>query len=456
MHKIPARETQALEFKKSLAEINGVLETISAFANNKGGKIFIGLEEKKDGTLKEICGISINGKEIENLANEVKQNTDPIIFPSITVNKIKGKQVLAIEIKENPVKPVFAKGKAFKRVGRTNQKLSTLEIREMVKESVNNYWDGRICEEARLNDINWKFIQEFFIPLYEELSGKKMFGKQKELLKTLGCIERNKPTNAGIILFGKNPQKFFSNAYIALAKYKGNEINTERSDYKEFAGNVFEQISRCNDYLIEHTAIMSRLIPGKIKRQDIPEYGIFSMRELITNSVCHRDYEEQRSKVIINFFNNKIEFYSIGGLPKGITPDNITQKQYSRNPIIARVLAKVKYIEEMGEGWNKIIKEHKEHPLKPKLPKIFADKFSMNVILFSTKKKFWQKEEDELNERQNKIVKYLKENRKITRSTCMKLLDISKDTAVRELSRLKSKNIIKRKGIGRGIYYVIK
>ena len=80
-------ESQQIEFKKSLAERKELLETISAFANSNGGKIFVGIEENKDGSVKEIVGIRIRGKEIENLSNEIKQNTDPVIFPSIEIEK---------------------------------------------------------------------------------------------------------------------------------------------------------------------------------------------------------------------------------------------------------------------------------------------------------------------------------------------------------------------------------
>jgi ATP-dependent DNA helicase RecG len=81
-------ESQRIEFKKSLAERKEMRETISAFANSKGGKIFVGIEENKDGSVKEIVGIRIKGKEIENLSNEVMQNTDLVIFPSIEIEKI--------------------------------------------------------------------------------------------------------------------------------------------------------------------------------------------------------------------------------------------------------------------------------------------------------------------------------------------------------------------------------
>lgn len=454
------RESQQIEFKKSLAERKEIIETISAFANSGGGELFIGVEENKDGSISEVVGIKISGKEIENLSNEVKQNTDPVIYPSLEVKEVEGKPVLVIGVKESQVKPVFAKINktpvAFKRVGKINQKIDANELRQILSKGKELLWDSQICDETTLDDIDWRFIGKDSIPLYEEISKKKLIGNPKELLESLGCIRNNKPTNAGILLYGKNPQKFFMNSYIALARYKEKEEGIERLDYKEFEGNLFQQIDNCDRYVKEHIAVMSRLLPYQVQRQDIPEYGLFSIRELITNAVCHRDYENQHTKVIIKMFSDRIEFYNPGGLPGEITPEDITEKQYSRNPITAKVLAKIKYIEELGEGWNKIINEHKKHPLKPELPSIKADKQTVLVTIFSTKEKFEEEKILELSGRQKRIIEYLKKNQKITTSICANILGVSNDTALRELSKLKSRDMIKKKGIGRSVYYILK
>jgi len=306
------------------------------------------------------------------------------------------------------------------------------------------------------NDIDWTFIEENFISLYEETTEKETAGKPKDILRSLGCIKENKVTNGGILLFGKDPQRFFINSYIALARYSGERVGTRRLDYKEFKGNLFQQIDRCSEYISEHIAIMSRLLPGEIRREDIPEYGRFSIRELLTNAVCHRDYSDQGSKVIIKMFSNSIEFYNLGGLSKGITADNITTKQYSRNPTIAKVLAKVEYIEELGEGWDKIIREHEEHPLSPEFPVIQSDEYSTTVTIFSTKDKFEEKEKEEveLNERQKKAFEYLKKHGKITNREYREInRGISESTALRDLEELTEKNLVVRKGTGRKTRY---
>jgi len=445
-------ENEQVEFKTSFADIGKILATISAFANTKGGRIIVGVSDEG-----EFIGTTIGKDTLEKIPQKIKESIDPVIFPSIITEKVQNKNIVILDVPPAYEKPVFFKNIAYKRVGKANRKISASEIRSLVKDTTEKtYWDKQVCSVSSLSDIDWDYVENEFIPLYEEISGKKMIGNPKELLKSLGCLKDNIPTNAGVLFFGKSPQSFFINSFIAIAKYKGENIDVERLDYKEFAGNLFRQIDKCYNYIKENISIMSKLPPYQVRREDIPEYGLFSIRELITNAVCHRDYFNQHTKVIIKIFSDRIEFYNPGGLPSEITPENITEKQYSRNPVIAKILSKIEYIEELGEGWNKIIDEHKSHPLKPQYPSIKSDNESIKITLYSTKEKFEEEKLLSLSERQKKILKYLKNNNVITRSVCMKLLGVSKDTSLRELSGLKEKNIIEQIGIGRGIYYRLK
>ncbi|MCK4491385.1 MAG: hypothetical protein KAU03_02095, partial [Candidatus Altiarchaeales archaeon] len=123
-----------------------------------------------------------------------------------------GRSILVIKIEESPLKPVFAKINripvAFKRVGKTNQKIDANELRRIISEGKEFLWDSQICKEATLDDINWDFVKGFFIPEYGRLNKKKISGTPKNLLESMKCIKNGKPTNGGILLFGKNPQKF--------------------------------------------------------------------------------------------------------------------------------------------------------------------------------------------------------------------------------------------------------
>jgi ATP-dependent DNA helicase RecG len=131
-------EGQYVEFKEN-TDSKKIGETVSAFANTNDGIIIIGVRDRT----KEITGIEIGKGTLESIANTVKTNTDPKIFPAwIESCKFERKSVIAIKIKENDEKPVFYNGKTFKRVGKTNQKMSVSEMKKLLSESRRMYFDG--------------------------------------------------------------------------------------------------------------------------------------------------------------------------------------------------------------------------------------------------------------------------------------------------------------------------
>ena len=146
---IEAGESETTEFKTSLAEWRDVVETISAFSNRGGGLIFVGVGDDY-----EIIGIDDGKSTLENLANQIKQNTDPVIYPSIRIEEIGSKPIIVVDVKEFEQKPVLAFGRGFMRVGKSSQKIGYEEIRRLALLSSKVYWDGRVCEGAGLEDID--------------------------------------------------------------------------------------------------------------------------------------------------------------------------------------------------------------------------------------------------------------------------------------------------------------
>ena len=118
------------------------------FQIQRGGTLIIGVSDKG-----EVLGADIGERTIENLANKIKQNTDPAIYPSISVENVEGKNIIVIEVRESKSKPVFAFDKVYKRVGKSNQRVSSGEIRKMALEGKKIYWDERICEDKGLLEV---------------------------------------------------------------------------------------------------------------------------------------------------------------------------------------------------------------------------------------------------------------------------------------------------------------
>jgi ATP-dependent DNA helicase RecG len=395
------------------------------------------------------------GKEDEEKIGNIAHSCDPPIRPKIKRELIDGKEVLVVKVKKDG-KIHSYKNVVYVRVGSSNKPLSMQEVLELGQKLGKIRFDEQICESASLKDINWDKL-EWFKSAYKSVTGKEILTENKKLLENLGCIKEGKITNAGILLFGKNPERFIPQNQITIVRYPEDSVSDKYADMRDFYGNLFDLIDRVDDYIKEHIQIASRLIPGQIPREEIPQYPLFAVRELIVNAVAHRDYFVYGSRIIIKMFNDRIEYHSPGGFPSDITPKNIIDRQYSRNPILVKILNKVKYIEAIGDGIDRVFDSIKKHPLKPKLPLFREAGNSVIVTLYSADMgKLMEKELGiGLNERQKKGIEYIKREGRITSKIYRELFGIVKDTAHRDIIDLLNKGIISKRGSGKNTYYAL-
>lgn len=341
-------ERENIEFKTSLSEKDAILKTISAFSNKMGGTILVGVTDDSN-----IVGIDIGRNTLENLANDIKREMDPPIFPFIDYSEIDEKTVIGIEVSESSTKPVFYRDKAYIRVGRSNQKLSSTEIRILItNENSITSWDEQVLEEANFEDIDGKKLSSFL----KLAAAKRNLGidpsiSPEEALNRLNLTKNGKLTNAGLLLFGKNPQKFFLQAITKCAKFKG--ITTDEfEDMRDFEGSIIDQR---DDALRFAEKYIGKSV--KIKGSDSVEkfeYPLEALREAISNALCHRDYRIN-SNVQLRIFEDRIEVWGSGPLPEPLTVEDLKMEHDSirRNPLIARCFFNIGFIEE----WERELKE---------------------------------------------------------------------------------------------------
>ena len=105
----------------------------------------------------------------------------------------------------------------------------------------------------------------------------------------MDLLKENKPTNAAILLFGKNPQRFFLQAEVRCARFKGNKPVKPFIDMKVFEGNITDQVDKALGFILEHTP-MKVYLAGKSEREEKYDYPPDALREAIINAICHRDY----------------------------------------------------------------------------------------------------------------------------------------------------------------------
>jgi ATP-dependent DNA helicase RecG len=416
----------------------------------KGGRIFVGVSNSG-----KIFGIEIGKDTIERLTNQITQNIDPKIHPRVTVEKIDEKQIIIIKVKESSDHLVLAFGRPYKRMGKSTLRMSKDEYERIILEKHKDklYFDSQICKGATLADIDNIKIKRFL----ERASFERRLEinpniTPKEALGKLNLIKKDKLTNGAILLFGKNPQKFFLQSETRCARFKGVEP-LEFIDMKVFGGNIIDQREDALEFVKEHIKLHAE-IKGT-ERVERWEYPIEATREAITNAICHRNYKIS-SNVQIRVFDDRIEIWGCGPLPEPLTVEDLKRKHDSvlRNPLIGRCFFLIKYIEQWGTGTNRMIKKC----LSSGLPEPLFEEISGNfVVTFRGKITKEYLEGLDLNKRQIAAMEYIKKIGKITNKGYREMFpEISNETARFDLNTMVRKMLLNKNGEKKGVYYTLK
>jgi len=358
--------------------------------------------------------------------------------------------LVLISVKPSSQKPHTANGRPFKRVGKNTKAMSQGEYESLLLEKNKDkmQFDAFECKGAKLVDIDQVKVKWFL----RKAKAERNFDIEpetpvKEALVRLGLIKNGKITNAAILLFGKNPQKIFLQAETRCARFKGIEP-LEFIDMKVFGRNILDQRDDVVEFIKEHIKLHAKIV--EMERAEKWEYPIEAIREAVTNALCHRDYQIS-SNVQVRIFDDRIEVWGCGPLPKPLTIDDLKKKHDSvlRNPLIGRNFFLIKFIEQWGTGTNRIIEECLKHGL----PEPLFEEITENLVITFRKYKISEEEMQKLNERQKKAMEYLKIHKKITRSEYVKLTNSAERTAFRDIEELYKSKIITRKGTGKQTYY---
>jgi ATP-dependent DNA helicase RecG len=194
-----------------------------------------------------------------------------------------------------------------------------------------------------------------------------------------------------------------------------------------------------------------------IRRVDVPEYPDYSVREALANAVAHRDWSLEGAKVRLFIFDDRLEIWSPGRLPPPITLERLGYDQFSRNRLIARVLVERGYVEEVGLGIHRMRREMADLGLPE--PEFREEGFRFVITFRSIAPRvgvapptdaFWSLlERGEINERQYRGLRYVRERGAIQRREYVRLAGVSERTAARDLAELVERNLLEASG-GRG------
>ncbi len=185
--------------------------------------------------------------------------------------------------------------------------------------------------------------------------------------RCLVTVDGNRyPTLAGILCFGHNPQAVFPNAVVDLGHYRGRDavsfdvLHLE----KNIGGTIFDQLQRVEEYLWRNTHHGMTLGTRGFERIELHEYPQAVLREVGVNMLAHRDYTLlSTSRVFL--FGDRIEWHSPGGLPPGVTAENLLKAQQPRNPTILSILHEAGWVEAFGQGLDTVVRVLHDAKMEP-------------------------------------------------------------------------------------------
>jgi len=438
------QEQQNIEFKSSWHD--DYLKWICGFANAQGGKIFIGLNNTG-----EVIGVGNYQELMEIIPNKIHDLLG--ILAEVNLDQVDGKYYLEIVVPPYSV-PISLRGRYYYRSGSTKLEFKGPALHDFLLKRSGITWDDAIEPRASFTDINEQTVATFLKA--SENAGRLPVDKGltlPELFEKLRLTDNGQLKRAAIILFGKDPAKFYPNTFVKIGRFGKDEADLKFQETEE--GNLIVLLQSVLTQL-DHKFLIRKIEFEGMNRIEKGEYPVPAMREMLLNALVHRNY--MGAPIQIRVYDDKISIWNEGSLPDGLTLDALKRSHASRprNPVIADVSFKGGFIDAWGRGTIKILDTCKQAGLPE--PDMQEQDGGFIVTLFKNNLTEELLSKLGLNQRQVKAVLFVKEFAKITNRQYQEINNCSRNTASNDLADLaiNKKILVSSEQKGAGSFYILK
>jgi predicted HTH transcriptional regulator len=366
-------EGKTLEYKRDLSGPDGVLRTVVAFANTSGGTLLIGVEDRGA----RVRGVADPLDAEERLANLISDSIVPRLAPEIEILPWRRTHVLAVQVHPGPARPHHLKagGPAegvYVRIGSTNRRPD----REMVEELA-RYARGQAYDELPMPDLDSEALD--FRAASESFAGVRRLVRRD--LQTLRIVAdhlgRVVPTVGGVILFGREREKHFPDAWIQAGRFQGTDKSRilDHAEIRSFPARAVEDTVA---FVERHSSRRPRI--GRVRREEGLRPPPVAVREAIVNAVAHADYAQRGAPLRVAVFDDRLEVENPGLLPFGLTVDDLQHGiSKLRNRVIGRVFHELGLMEHWGSGVQRMTHACREAGLAPPRFEEIATRFRVTL-----------------------------------------------------------------------------
>jgi ATP-dependent DNA helicase RecG len=348
-------ESAQVEFKAGAGKESHVEEAACAFLNARGGSVVLGVRD--DGRL-------VGVPDAEEKAQAVRQRLLKGISPpaplSVTVESVEGKNLIVIDVPQGLEKPYVCGGRIMVRRGDATVSAVASEISSLIGLRAHSEarWERLPALGVEENDLDTLLVRNVAETIKERRGYAIDPGKKpRKVLDRLGLVQSGLFTNAGLVLFGRDPAEWYPQTRVRAARFRGSDP-AEFIDNRVFAGSLFSLVETLSSFVQSHIPVASSMAPDSFRRRDRLAYPLPAIREALVNALVHRDYAAFDGGTSVAVYDERIEFWNSGSLPDDMTVEDLRTTHPSRpvNPDIAQVCFLYGLMERWGIGTQRIIR----------------------------------------------------------------------------------------------------
>lgn len=349
------RKDSKHQFKANITNAESLAGDMVAFANTKGGMIIIGADNNGK-------SVNLTADDIRRLnqlvANTATNNVKNPINPITENLKVGDDLLMVVHITEGIDKPYMDNnGVVWVKSGSDKRRVTSKEeLRRMFQSSDLIHADEVPVNGTTENDVDLKYFKAFHRKQYEEDFEKSEI-PLIQVLNNLNLARNGSLNIAGLMLFGKEPEKYKPAFIVKAVAFVGNDPAGDKyRDSVDIKGKLGEQYQGAFDFLKRNLKYIQQ--DKGINTLGDLEIPPIALEELIVNALIHRNYFIN-APIRLFIFDNRIEIISPGSLPNNLTIDNIKSGNSNiRNGIITSFATKELPYRGIGTGIRRAIKNY--------------------------------------------------------------------------------------------------
>lgn len=377
-------ESDRVERTVSEKKLDKFGEAICAFSNdlsNSGrpGYLLIGVTDEG-----ELSGLNVTDELMRNVG-ALRSDGNLLPQPRMTMERfcLDQGEVLVVEVVPSDFPPVRYRSRCWIRVGPRRAVANEQEEKALVekRQSKARTFDSQGCPEATLQDMARSLFEAYRVEAVDPETISTNHRTYEEQLASLRFFDTflGRPTNAGLILFGKNTRFYIPGAYVQYLRFSGVDSTELPVDQAEIGGDLASIVRQAEERL--KGVVQSDLAQSEGFQEEVRHnYPYWALRELFLNSLMHRDWQSNTPNKLY-VFRDRIEIENPGGLYGEATPENFPQVNSYRNPVIAESLKTLGFVNRFGYGVQRA--QHLLEKNQSRRAEFTHWTFSTRVVIFS-------------------------------------------------------------------------